>query len=173
MERNGYHFEEENSCFDTGNLSPIEHKMIGSSVILKGEKIDIEGLLKKVEKGDEQALKILLTPIDILDGKSTVEEVRRQRTREIEKKTKLGYASFLELDQMFELADKCQVWVEPANLNIEGQVEPKWKVHFLDFKGNAISCPVQKLELGKEFRKVFKITSKDLSISIISLRNEI
>jgi hypothetical protein len=68
--------------FNCHDLTPFERVMMGGSVevVIDGNKIFLNGgELKKLKK-DKEALRAILTPISLTEGKRTLEEVRQVRT---------------------------------------------------------------------------------------------
>jgi len=67
--------------FNRHDLAPFEHVMIGSSVdvIINGNKICINSSKLKELQKDKETLRVILTPINLTEGKRTLGEVLHAR----------------------------------------------------------------------------------------------
>ena len=91
--------------FDRHDLTPFEHVMMGSSVdvVINGNILCVNSKeLKKLQE-DKEALKIILTPISLTEGKRTLKEVRQVR---MHGEIFSGFLTPFEIERQLEYMDK-------------------------------------------------------------------
>jgi len=115
--------EKQEIKFNRYDLTPFEHLMIGSSVdvMINGNKICINNREFKRLQRDKEALKIILTPISLTEGKRTLEEVRQVR---MHGEVFSGLLIPFEIESQLEYMErKTYLTFEPGKLDDNGQLE--------------------------------------------------
>lgn len=101
-------------------LAPIEHLRIGSTPVIKGELLDVRGLIAEVRAGNQESLHSLLTPtifqeVDL--NTQSIGLVREQRNKETSERKPRGIPiidPFLQVQLMQEGID---IFCEHSSLN--------------------------------------------------------
>ncbi|MDO8621085.1 MAG: hypothetical protein Q7R31_02285 [Candidatus Levybacteria bacterium] len=142
--------------------APIEHLFIGSTPPpVKGKYIDVRGLLKKVQEGDKESLRILLTPMTLQEETRRLKDVRLLRNEEKEEKGSTGIIALFDLDWQIDLDSEkhMSLWVEPSLIDDEGQIKAEWKIWILDNNRKTVNDPalIRGLLLKKNNEQWFRL----------------
>lgn len=124
---------------NTVNLSLLEHKMIGSSLEMGGEILDVNALLRQAAEGNKQALRTLLTPQIILEKDKSLGNVDRinssRREMELEASILLADEWITELSLKYKLGISLRL----SGLSREGIIIPEWTMQLVDGKKHPVS----------------------------------
>ena len=115
------------------HLAPIEHLMIGSTPVKRGEIVDVRSLITQAKRGDIKAYNLLLTPTLIqTKGKGVEEEVMSVRLREGSERRPRG-GVIVDIPTQVALSQEgIEIFVEWSNLDSKNNtVIPSWKVFVL------------------------------------------
>lgn len=124
------HEGQEAERFDSGNLSIIELKLIGStSTTASGEPIDTDHLINQALQGNEEARHKLMTPVNLLNGKKDLDTVKVER----ESAKIPNGAFFLDKDQQIKFSEEGKNFtLQLSKLNSTAEIDRELKLRIDD-----------------------------------------
>jgi len=149
--------------FDTGNLAPIEHKFIGSTVRLGDEIFNLGKEIGKINTSSHQArseiLRKVLTPLNLQEGKSHRVEDTQNKRQENRLFLKGSLVVFSLTDSMRFLKQDRYLALELSDLTNSGMVVPEWRVLFVDRNDNTQPFGKEEnLSLDERFKPLFDLS---------------
>lgn len=155
--------EREPLGFSDKNLTLLEHYLIGSRPVVRGEIIDVSSLMEgAVNQKDKEALVKLSSPVALLEGSGLPRQINEARAfASLSKVMKGAFQIFTDKHVVFASREGIEPYLEIGSVDGSTGLGPtEWKVWLADQKGEIIKIPgrelLEMLELTEEARKFFR-----------------
>lgn len=143
----------ERVVYSQQDLAPIEHLIYGSTPDISGTQLDVPTLMKQAQEGDEEAYRLLTTPLYIQEGTRDVAAVNQDRKaeREGQRKHTAGMLPVFSPEGLVDLDDESLLpWFEPPAVDeASGMISPSWRIFIMRNRAEVIDDPLlfQKLQI--------------------------
>lgn len=141
--------------------APIEHFFIGSTPPpIKGKYIDVIDLLEKIQKGDRESLRILLTPMSLQEETRRLKKVREEREIVREEKGNRGIMTIFDIEWQLNLGENnMSLQIEPSPIDDKGRIKGVWRILILDNNNKTVENPtlIRGISLKKNKEQWFSL----------------
>lgn len=166
--------EKKEPVFDRNDLTPFEHLMMGSSVVINrnGQKLMINDSILEEKNFDAETQKILLTPISLLEGKKSAEEVKLAREKG---EVFSGGLSFFETASLVPFLIKgVNPTFKPGQLDENGQLDT-FEIFLLQNEQQVElpENPTETLVVDKNFKRFVEYLGQENGKMKFRIRREI